>query len=107
MLSASQCADVKRFGRSLDSLPNQEIHWITVDLYEQLLLNKKGAFALPSFTHWIIIPETPQYYRFAKAVTLSRDGLSETVKRMKDKGIKVLPYSTTSPESLPTRPQYK
>ena len=58
---------------------------------------------IPQFTHWLLLPETTEYYAFLKAVTLDRHSDKQ---RMIDRGILIYSYSSR-PQGYPTKPIYK
>lgn len=58
---------------------------------------------LQAFTHWLLFPETEEYYPFIKEVTLDRHSNRQ---RLREKGIQIFSINSR-PHGYPTKPEYK
>lgn len=72
---------------------------ISFEAYEVI----EAAVGLPLFTHWLLFPETDDYFPFIKAVTLDRHTNREGLEKA---NIKIFSISNR-PKNYPTKPKYK
>lgn len=61
---------------------------------------------LMNFTHWLLFPETDDYYPFIKAVAFDSRTTQSSKDKFKDQKIQIFSISNR-PQGYPTRPEYK
>ena len=64
----------------------------------------KGSLSSPRYTHWLIIPATGDFPRFAKPVDMSMwskyGGMDKRIGELKGRGFDVLPISKKPPQGV-------